>query len=129
MKRIIIPESCSNSEIVYPIIAYNSDTKTSEVLGKITIDKYNATYTPMIKNILIRECYKKENGITLLIMLALCERFGNYIMSTDIEIPLGVYKLLSKYNLLDYNEDGVLFGTSSYSKLKEIVIKLMKKQR
>lgn len=129
MKRIIIPESCSNSEIVYPIIAYNSDTKTSEVLGKITIDKYNATYTPMIKNILIRECYKKENGITLLIMLALWERFGNYIMSTDIEIPLGVYKLLSKYNLLDYNEDGVLFGTSSYSKLKEIVIKLMKKQR
>lgn len=129
MKRIIIPESCSNSEIVYPIIAYNSDTKTSEVLGKITIDKYNATYTPMIKNILIRECYKKENGITLLIILALWERFGNYIMSTDIEIPLGVYKLLSKYNLLDYNEDGVLFGTSSYSKLKEIVIKLMKKQR
>lgn len=129
MKRIIIPESCSNSEIVYPIIAYNSDTKTSEVLGKITIDKYNATYTPMIKNILIGKCYKKENGIILLIMLALWERFGNYIMSTDIEIPLGVYKLLSKYNLLDYNEDGVLFGTSSYSKLKEIVIKLMKKQR
>ena len=129
MKRIIIPESCSNSEIVYPIIAYNSDTKTSEVLGKITIDKYNAEYTPMIKNISMKENYKKENGITLLIMLALWERFGNYIMSTDIEIPLGVYKLLSKYNLLDYNEDGVLFGTSSYSKLKDIVIKLMKKQR
>lgn len=127
MKRIIIPESYSNNEIIYPIIAYNSDTKTSEVLGKITIDKYNAAYTPMIKNISMKENYKKENGITLLIMLALWERFGNYIMSTDIEIPLGVYKLLSKYNLLDYNDDGVLFGTSSYTKLKEIVMKLMKK--
>lgn len=117
MQVIYIPQKPKSSGRVFPIISQDSRTGNTRVIGTVNLDRYNSQFSPIVTKINIKEEYKGINMVVVLVLEALWERFGNYIISGEVELSLGLYKILTKYLGCKIVPDGMLFTKRNYETL------------
>lgn len=129
MQTIFIPENPNPTGRVFPIVSQRDKKSESRIIGKVNLDKYDSKFSPIVTDIKIKKEYKDISMIYLLVLVALWERFGNYIISGEVELTLGVYKILTQYLGCKMIPDGLLFTQHSYITLMERIEKSISKNK